>query len=410
MSERGAESSRAPCRLRWASPTTAAVLAVLSLLSLVATFAIQILIHQLSSSSADVADSASGIVFVVAFTVVGFVVARSQPRNPMGWLLLALALSVQAGTDGSGYAYLDYTVHHGSLPLGRVAVLLSPAWDYVFVLLPLIILLFPDGRLGARWRWPLRAYLALGAIFVAGTVSVAVAAFGLRTPVDTSGNLAGINDPSGGNTWFGPIQTLVYAACVLLVLVSVVYQARSYRTASGERRQQLKWLGAGAAVLIACFVVNATAGGGSGVVGDVSFSVGLTALPLGMGVGILRYRLYEIDRLVSRTLSYAILTGLLVGTFIGLVALTTNTLDLSGRVGVAASTLAAAALFNPLRKRIQHLVDRRFNRARYDAESTVAAFTARLRDAVEIDIIQADLLDAVNRAVQPVHASVWIKQ
>ena len=104
---------------------------------------------------------------------------------------------------------------------------------------------------------------------------------------------------------------------------------------------------------------------------------------------------------VSRTLSYAILTALLVGTFVGLIALTTNTLALSGRVGVAASTLAAAALFNPLRVRIQRLVDRRFNRARYDAEATVAAFTARLRDAVEIDAIRADLLDAVNRAVQP---------
>ena len=141
----------------------------------------------------------------------------------------------------------------------------------------------------------------------------------------------------------------------------------------------------------------------------MTFAVGLTALPVAMGVGILRHRLYEIDRLISRTLSYAILTGLLVGTFIGLVALTTNTLAISGRVGVAASTLAAAALFNPLRKRIQHLVDRRFNRARYDAEATVAAFTARLRDAVELDTIRADLLAAVTRAVEPTHASVWIK-
>ena len=141
----------------------------------------------------------------------------------------------------------------------------------------------------------------------------------------------------------------------------------------------------------------------------ITFCVGLAALPLAIGVGILRYRLYEIDRLVSRTLSYAILTALLAGTFIGLIALTTNTLALSGRVGVTTSTLAAAALFNPLRIRIQRLVDRRFNRTRYNAEATVDAFTARLRDAVEIDAIRADLLDAVNRAVQPTHATVWIK-
>ena len=133
------------------------------------------------------------------------------------------------------------------------------------------------------------------------------------------------------------------------------------------------------------------------------------ALPLSIGVGILRYRLYEIDRLISRTLSYAILTALLVGTFIGLISLTTRVLPFSSPVGVAASTLAAAALLNPLRKRVQRIVDRRFNRSRYDAEATVATFSARLRDAVEIDAIRADLLDAVNRAVQPSHASVWIR-
>jgi hypothetical protein len=144
-------------------------------------------------------------------------------------------------------------------------------------------------------------------------------------------------------------------------------------------------------------------------VGNVALPIALTALPASIGVGILRYRLYEIDRLVSRTLAYAILSGILVGVFIGLVALTTDTLALSGRVGVAASTLAAAALFNPLRVRVQRLVDRRFNRARYDAEATVAAFTAMLRDAVEIEAIRADLLDAVNRAVEPTHATVWIK-
>jgi hypothetical protein len=135
----------------------------------------------------------------------------------------------------------------------------------------------------------------------------------------------------------------------------------------------------------------------------------MAAVPIAIGMGILRYRLYDIDRLVSRTLGYAILTALLVGTFVGLVALTTDILAISGRVGVAASTLAAAALFNPLRVRIQRLVDRRFNRARYDADAIVSSFTARLRDAVELDAIRNDLLDAVHTAVQPSHASIWIK-
>ena len=141
-------------RFRLASPTTAVVLGVLSLVALAASYAIEILIHQLPSSSSDVAEGAAGLVFVLAFTAVGVVVARREPRNPMGWLLIAVALAVQAGSDASGYVDLDYNLHHGTLPLGQLAVLLSQSWDYTFVLFPLVILLFPDGRLGSRWRWP----------------------------------------------------------------------------------------------------------------------------------------------------------------------------------------------------------------------------------------------------------------
>jgi hypothetical protein len=128
-----------------------------------------------------------------------------------------------------------------------------------------------------------------------------------------------------------------------------------------------------------------------------------------IGIGILKWRLYDIDRLISRTLSYAVLTALLVGTFVGLVALTTDLLPFSSTVGVAASTLAAAALFNPLRIRVQRLVDRRFNRARYDADAAVAAFAARLRDAVDLETVRSELLAAVNRAVEPAHATIWLR-
>jgi hypothetical protein len=137
--------------------------------------------------------------------------------------------------------------------------------------------------------------------------------------------------------------------------------------------------------------------------------ISVGALPVGIGVGILKYRLYEIDKLISRTLSYAILTGLLVGVFIGIVALATDVLPFSSPVAVAASTLAATALFNPLRLRVQRFVDRRFNRARYDAEAIVTAFTLRLRDAVDLDTVRGELLAAVDGAVQPTHASLWIR-
>jgi len=394
---------------RLLSPTTATVLGALSLLSVPASFVLTSLIHQFSTSWSDVASVGAGLAFVLGFTAVGVTVARREPRNPMGWLLLGLVLAVDTGDVAPAYAYLDYTFHHGTLPLGHLAVLLSASWEYAFVLLPLIVLLFPDGRLGSRWRWPLRGFVVLAATLVAGTLTVAVSAFSLRRPVDSGGNLVGLSNPSGANAWFAPIQGATLLACALLVIAALIHQALRYRRASGEQRQQLKWLASSALFCIGCFAINQATGGGSGALGGITFSVGLVALPVGMGVGILKYRLYEIDRLISRTLAYAMLTALLAGTFIGLVALTTDTLALSGRVGVAASTLVAAALFNPLRIRLQRLVDRRFNRARYDADATVAAFQLKLREAVELEAVRRELLDAVNRAVEPAHTSVWLR-
>jgi hypothetical protein len=139
-------------------------------------------------------------------------------------------------------------------------------------------------------------------------------------------------------------------------------------------------------------------------------AIGIAALPVSVGVAILKYRLYDIDRIISRTLAYAIVTGLLVGVYAGLVLLTTQVFRVHAPVAVAASTLAAAALFNPLRRRVQQAVDRRFNRARYDADRTIAAFAARLKDAVDLDSVRDDLAGVVHQALEPAHVSVWISQ
>jgi hypothetical protein len=136
--------------------------------------------------------------------------------------------------------------------------------------------------------------------------------------------------------------------------------------------------------------------------------IAVAALPVSIGVGILKYRLYEIDRIISRTLAYALVTGLLIGVYAGLVLLATDVLALASPVAVAASTLVAAALFSPLRRRVQRVVDRRFNRARYDADKTVAAFAARLKDAVDLDTVRDDLSGVVHQALEPAHVSVWI--
>jgi hypothetical protein len=179
-----------------------------------------------------------------------------------------------------------------------------------------------------------------------------------------------------------------------------------------DRRQQLKWLLACGSFSVFGFLIAITLGsaqhGVVSVLGKVGF-LGLIALPISIGIGILRYRLYDIDRLISRTLSYALLTGLLVGVFAGIVLLTTRVLPFSSPVGVAASTLAAAALFSPLRSRLQRLVDRRFNRARYDAEATVAAFGARLRDAVDVDTVLDELAATAARSLEPAHVTVWVR-
>jgi hypothetical protein len=183
-------------------------------------------------------------------------------------------------------------------------------------------------------------------------------------------------------------------------------QVGSWRRSSGERRQQLKWLASGAAI---CGVSGISAVATSSAIWEVLI-VGFAALPVSIGVGILKYRLYDVDRIISRTLAYAIVTGLLVGVYAGLVLLTTQVFRVHTPVAVAASTLAAAALFNPLRRRVQRAVDHRFNRARYDADQTVAAFAARLKDAVDLDAVQNDLAGVVRKALEPAHVSVWVSQ
>ena len=394
---------------RLATPTTATILGLVALASSIGVAVMEFIEPGAGSpfGAANVLSAVMGAVFALSFIAVGVVVARRQPSNPMGWLVIGVSLAIQLGSFAPAYAYLDYHSRRGALPFGHVEVLLSGLWICGFMFLPLIVLLFPDGRPGPRWRWPLRLYLAIWTVLIAGTLSLAVSDFSLRMPVDAGGNLHGLNNPAG---WFGVVFRVGFLFCVVLAIVAIVHQALAYRRATGERRQQLKWLAAGAGACVLAVLVTFVWNDAPGIVGDVVVPLGLTALPLAMGVGILKYRLYEIDRLISRTLSYLIITALLVGTFVGLVALTTDLLPFSSSVGVAASTLAAAALFNPLRRRVQRVVDRRFNRSRYDAEATVTAFAARLRDAIDLETVQADLLATVTSAVQPSHATVWVRE
>jgi hypothetical protein len=344
-----------------------------------------------------------------AFAAAGWVLAFRRPANPLGWIMLGGAFFFALSEDASYYTVADYGLRHGDLPLGGLALLAQPGWAPGIVAFGLLILLFPDGRLpSSRWRWLAAAYAAVAALWMAGTVVLTVRALAdHRTQVDSGGNLLLLSghDPAAG--WWNVLQGLFFPLLIACWLASIASQALSFRRSSGERRQQLKWLLAGSAatlVALGLAVLFRSVPWLSEVIGVIGF----LAVPVSIGVAVLRYRLFDIDRIVSRTLAYAIVTGLLVGVYAGLVLLTTEVFGFHTPVAVAASTLAAAALFTPVRRRVQRLVDRRFNRARYDAETTVAAFADRLKDAVNLDAARDDLAETVHQALEPAHLSVWV--
>jgi len=254
---------------------------------------------------------------MIPFAVVGALVASRQPRNPIGWLLLVIAVTATGGADAGFYSVRAYHLDHHGLPLSRLAVFLTQGWASMLVLLPLPILFFPDGKISRRWRWTLWAYIALMAVLVGHLVITDLGAFTEHSVrIDSSGELKQLGT-SGNNAGFVVVVLLFLAISLSWVIRQVVL----YRRSSGDRRQQLKWLLAGGSFAVFGFFIAITIGSGNhgvlATIGKVGF-LGLVALPIAIGIGILRYRLYEIDRLISRTLSYALLTSLLVGVFAGL--------------------------------------------------------------------------------------------
>ncbi|HZV26749.1 MAG TPA: hypothetical protein VFG00_10705 [Acidothermaceae bacterium] len=377
-------------RFRWASPGSAVVVAVITIVLLV----VGVPLSEMAKQGLVNQD-----ILMLPFAIVGFIVARKQPRNPIGWVMLALAPIFELSADAGMYSVIIYHLGHPTLPLGRLAVALTQLWVALLVLLPVPIMLFPDGRLESRrWRWAFWLYAVVCTLILISTAIADVGAFTDRhIQVDSTGELTAYKQNASHN-----LAAVLFPVYAVLALAFVIRQLVAYRRAKAERREQLKWLMAGGTIGIVAIATTLSIGAGFGF-------VGIIAVPVGIGIGILKYRLYDIDRLISRTLSYAIVTGLLVGIYIGLVTLATRALPLSSPIGVAASTLTVAALFSPLRRRAQHLVDRRFNRARYDADATIAAFAARLRDEVDLERVQHDLLDVVRRSVEPSHAAVWVR-
>jgi hypothetical protein len=391
-------------RMRLGSPAAALVLGGLVLVLAAAAVPLARLAHMSLNAS-----SGSTPVWVTApAALVGFAVAWRRPANPLGWIILIAAALSMLTRDAAYYAVADYRLHHGGLPLGWVALLAQPGAVLGLVLLGLIFLLFPDGRPPSRrWRWVLWVYAGIGLVWTTWTAAITVGAIiGHHSQVNSSGQLFVLSgyDPAAG-WWNAALSVFVLLVAVCLV-ASLAGQVASWRHSSGERRQQLKWLMAGSAAALAGFGIASV----PGPIGSAFYLAGLFVFSLCVGVAVLRYRLFDIDRVISRTLAYAIVTGLLVGVYAGIVLLATEVLrSRHSTVAVAAATLAAAALFNPVRRRVQRMVDRQFNRARYDADRIIAAFAARLQDAVDLDAVRDDLASSVQQALEPAHILVWIR-
>jgi hypothetical protein len=340
----------------------------------------------------------SGQVVNVAVPAAGFVIASRRPENRIGWLFRAAGLSLGLSGFANSYALRALVAERGSLPAGLALAWLSNwVWVLAVAMLAFLFLLFPTGQLRSR-RWRPAGWFVGGAFTVTAISALIAATRTWAHPFSVS----------GASTPAGPTGLLVLMSTVSLsaaLLVSVVAVVVRFAKSSGEERLQLKWCAAAALVLAVEFVVSIWV---NSAAVNVVQSLAFLCLWGSIAIAVLRYRLYAIDRIVSRTLAYAIVTGLLIGVYAGLVLLATQVLTLKSPVAVAGSTLVAAALFNPLRRRVQRAVDRRFNRARYDAGQMVAAFATRLKDALDLDAVQTDLASVVQRAVEPAHVSMWI--
>jgi hypothetical protein len=344
-----------------------------------------------------------------AFMVVGAVVVARRPANAIGWLFSAIGLLTATGTLALEYAEYTYVTRPGSLPGALLAAWYQWWWLPLFALILVFTpLLFPTGRLlSARWRPVAVAAAATTTLIAVGgalepTLKLQNEDYTVHNPI----GLTVIPDEEAG--LLGAVLFGVLACCAVAALVSLILR---FRRSRGVERQQLKWFTYAAALAILFQAVPTPQP--EGAVHDVLFGLTVAFIPVAAGIAVLRYRLYDIDRVINRTLVYGLLTVLLGGLYAGMV-LTLG--QLAGEVGanppswaVAGATLAVAALFQPARRRIQAVVDRRFNRRKYDAAKTVEAFSARLRDEVDLDTLSAEVLAVVDQTMEPTRASLWLR-
>jgi hypothetical protein len=342
------------------------------------------------------------------FPTVGAVVASRRPHNPIGWIFLAAGIPFALTGFVHGYAVYALFAEPGSLPWGEFMAWLA-SWIFfppLFAVPVFLFLLFPEGKaLSSRWR-------LVGWTAGIGIASVVLLAFApgrlTEPPFEGVVNPVGVNGADPILDVVGPVG---WASILLSILAAAASMLIRFRHAVGRERQQLKWMASAAGLFALAFVGSAFLSPVSEEIGQVAILLAYATIPIAAGVAIMRYRLYDIDRILNRTLVYGVLTALLAAAYLGIVVALQSVIPGAddSDLTVAASTLAVAALFGPLRRRVQRFIDRRFYRRKVDAQRTLESFSSRLREDVDLDHLRGDLLGVVLETMQPAHASVWLR-
>jgi MFS family permease len=396
-----ARARRWPAALAWA-------LAGLTVLTLIVGFWLAELVWSTGwepRPSNTIAIVGAIILVAVSAATVGAFLAGRRPRHPVGWLLLGVGLALNVSLLVQSYVKYGLLARPGSLPGARYLAGFADSTALLWVSCAgFVLLLTPTGSLPSRrWRWWARLAAVAPVVIVVGSVVQ-------PDPLapDYHGNPLAV--PALARVLVVPAVAGVVVVAVAL-LVGAGSLVGRFRRARGVERQQLRWLAYAAGLAAGLLLVALFAGFllAKDEVVVVSLALGVALLPLATGAAILRYRLYDLDRIISRTLAYGLLTVLLGGGYAGVVLGLGQLLGRDSSLVVAVATLAVAAVFQPARRRIQQVVDRRFNRRRYDAARTIAAFSARLRQQVDLDTLTAELLGVVEQTMQPTSASLWLR-